>query len=98
VLFGGFDILEVQKAVEPLKHAVVVQEKVLAEERSSRLASQHELAIAYRADGQVQKAVEHVVTVKCKSDDSLRRPSFAAGIARRVADLYAQLSVNRELT
>jgi tetratricopeptide (TPR) repeat protein len=42
----------------------------LAEEHPDRLASQHELAIAYRANGQVGKAVgllEHVVKVKQSS-------------------------------
>jgi hypothetical protein len=44
-----------------------VNEKMPAEEHLNRLASQHELARAYQADGQVQKAVmllEHVVAVK----------------------------------
>jgi tetratricopeptide (TPR) repeat protein len=43
--------------------------EVLDEDDSDRLLSQHELAIAYEADGQVQKAVEllvHVVAVKEK--------------------------------
>jgi tetratricopeptide (TPR) repeat protein len=46
-----------------------VEEKVLAEKHPSRLASQHKLAGAYRADGQVEKAVElleHVVAVREK--------------------------------
>jgi hypothetical protein len=45
----------------------LLQEKVLAEEHPDRLASQYELALAYRADGQLRKAVElleHVVAVK----------------------------------
>jgi hypothetical protein len=59
----------VQRAVQLLEHVVAVREKVLAEEHPDRLASQHELAGAYRADGQVQRAVElleHVVAVKAR--------------------------------
>ncbi|KAF2452259.1 hypothetical protein BDY21DRAFT_375692 [Lineolata rhizophorae] len=41
-----------------LEHVVAVKEKVLAEEHPSPLASRHSLAIAYQANGQVQKAVE----------------------------------------
>jgi Flp pilus assembly protein TadD len=45
---------------------VAVQEK-LAEDHPNRLASQHELARAYQANGQVEQAVallEHVVALK----------------------------------
>lgn len=57
----------VQLFQNPIKLAV--NEKVLVEDHPDRLASQHELAIAYRADGQVGKAVkllEHVVAVKAR--------------------------------
>jgi hypothetical protein len=40
---------------------------MLVEEHPDRLTSQHALAIAYQADGQVKKAVEllkHVIAVK----------------------------------
>ena len=50
-----------------LEYVVAVQERTLAEEHPNRLSSQHELASAYRADGQVNKAVElleHVVAVE----------------------------------
>ncbi|KAH7303105.1 P-loop containing nucleoside triphosphate hydrolase protein [Stachybotrys elegans] len=57
----------IDEAVELLQHVVKVQETTLAENHPSRLASQHELAIAYRANGQVKEAVEllqHVVKVE----------------------------------
>ncbi|KAF2993765.1 hypothetical protein E8E13_001931 [Curvularia kusanoi] len=60
----------VQKAVELLQHVVGVKEKTLSPEHPDRLASQHALARAYQADGQVQKAVEllqHVVEVQEKT-------------------------------
>jgi Tfp pilus assembly protein PilF len=52
----------VKKAVELLE-AVVKAEETLAADHPSRLASQHALAIAYQADGQVKKAVELLETV-----------------------------------
>lgn len=51
-----------------LKEAVVA--KVLVEEHPERLASQHKLAGAYQADGQLSKEVqllEHVVAVQEKA-------------------------------
>ena len=44
------------EAVELLEHVVRVREK-LAEDHPNRLASQHELARAYEANGQIDKAV-----------------------------------------
>ncbi|KAJ5022565.1 acyl transferase/acyl hydrolase/lysophospholipase [Bipolaris maydis] len=58
---------DARQAVELLKHVVKVQETTLAETHPSRLASQHELAGAYRANGQTKEAVEllkHVVKVR----------------------------------
>ncbi|KAG6987556.1 hypothetical protein FOFC_05764 [Fusarium oxysporum] len=55
------------EAVELLKYVVAVRETTLAENHPDRLASQHELAIAYQADGQIAEAVkllQHVVTVQ----------------------------------
>jgi hypothetical protein len=66
------------------EHVVAVHEKGLAEEHPDRLASQHVLAGAYEAYGQVQKAVkllEHVVAVKgrfLRDDHSSRLRSLAA--------------------
>ena len=48
---------------------IALKEVSMCEEHPSRLASQHELAIAYQADGQVGMAVEqleHVVAVQAK--------------------------------
>jgi hypothetical protein len=53
-----------------LLYVVAVSERVLAEEHPDRLASQHVLAMAYQADGQIKKAVEmleHVVAVKARA-------------------------------
>jgi hypothetical protein len=52
-----------------LENVVATQENLLAEDHPSRLASQHELARAYEAYGQVGKAVElleHVVAIREK--------------------------------
>jgi hypothetical protein len=48
----------VGKAVKLLEHVVAVRERVQAEGHPDRLNSQHGLARAYHADGQVGKAVE----------------------------------------
>ena len=50
-----------------LEHVVKVGDTTLAENHPSRLATQHVLASAYQANGQVKEAVdllEHVVKVK----------------------------------
>jgi hypothetical protein len=76
-----------------------VLEKTMAEEHPSRLASQHALAGAYEADGQVQKAVallEHVVAVEADSlrdDHPLRLVSVEA-----LADMYVELAVDSDET
>ncbi|WKT54405.1 hypothetical protein QSH57_004989 [Fusarium oxysporum f. sp. vasinfectum] len=57
----------VTEAVKLLEHVVAVQKTGLAENHPSRLASQHVLGMAYRANGQVKEAVEllqHVVEVQ----------------------------------
>jgi tetratricopeptide (TPR) repeat protein len=55
------------KAVELFEQVVKIEGTVLAEDHPDRLASQHELAIAYEANGQVAEAVElleHVVKIR----------------------------------
>ena len=59
---------DLKGAIKTLEHVVKVQEN-LAEDHPARLASQHELAGAYRANRQVDKAIElleHVVKIKEK--------------------------------
>ncbi|KFZ01814.1 hypothetical protein V500_00606 [Pseudogymnoascus sp. VKM F-4518 (FW-2643)] len=56
-----------QKAVELLEEVVKIREAILAEDHPDRLASQHALAGAYQANGQVKDAVEllkQVVKIK----------------------------------
>ncbi|KAK2666162.1 hypothetical protein RAB80_018262 [Fusarium oxysporum f. sp. vasinfectum] len=55
------------EAVELLEHVVGVWETTLADNHPDRLASQHELAVAYRVNGQIKEAVkllDHVVTMR----------------------------------
>ena len=55
-----------KQAVELLEHVVKIREATLAETHPDRLASQHELARAYQANGQIEQAVElleHVVKI-----------------------------------
>jgi hypothetical protein len=71
--------------------------EALDENDSDRLLSQHVLAIAYQADGQVQKAVElleHVVAVKART---LRdgHPSRLVSV-EVLDDMYAELAVDSD--
>jgi tetratricopeptide (TPR) repeat protein len=55
------------EAVSTLEHVVQIRERILAEDHTDRLASEHELARAYLDDGQTKKAIEmleHVVAVE----------------------------------
>ncbi|KAF1951354.1 hypothetical protein CC80DRAFT_210229 [Byssothecium circinans] len=56
-----------KETVELLEHVVEIRETTLDERHPDRLASQHQLASAYQANGQTTKAVElleHVVKIK----------------------------------
>jgi DNA-binding SARP family transcriptional activator len=56
-----------KEAVALLEHVVKVKQTTLAETHPYRLASQHALASAYQASGQMKEAVallEHVVKVR----------------------------------
>ena len=58
-----------EEAVDVFRKIVKCRSRALAEDDSSRLASQHALASAYRANGQVDEAVElleHVVKIRQK--------------------------------
>ena len=46
-----------RKAISLLEQVVQIEEQTLAEDHPDRLASQHALAGAYRANGQVKEAV-----------------------------------------
>jgi hypothetical protein len=78
-----------------LEQVVEVEEKTLAAEHPDRLASQHELARAYRADGQVHKAVallEHVVSIKGRT---LREDHPSRLVSVKVLnDMYAKIAVD----
>lgn len=72
---------------------------MLAEEHPNRLASQHELARAYRADGKLQKAVdllEHVVAVEswCLRDDHPSRLVSLEALEYLRAELLEESSKN----
>jgi hypothetical protein len=58
---------KVMEAARLLKQVVEIKERTLAEDHPDRLASQHELAGVYWANGQVKEAVrllEHVVEIR----------------------------------
>jgi Tfp pilus assembly protein PilF len=60
----------IKEAVETLEEACQWRNRHLAEDHPSRLASQHALAIAYRANGQVKEAVvllEQVVAIQAQT-------------------------------
>ena len=60
---------KLREAVDIFKEVVEGRSRVMAKDHPSRLASQHELASAYRANGQVDRAVtmlEHVVKIREK--------------------------------
>ncbi|POR34543.1 Putative Pfs, NACHT and WD domain protein [Tolypocladium paradoxum] len=48
----------IAEGVEVLRSVVTIREKTLAENHPNRLASQHALAMAYQANGQVKQAIE----------------------------------------
>jgi tetratricopeptide (TPR) repeat protein len=62
-----YNMGKAKEAVKVLERMGHLEELKLAEDHPDQLASQHELAIAYDANGQVKEAVqllEHVVKVK----------------------------------
>jgi tetratricopeptide (TPR) repeat protein len=56
----------ISESVKWIKESWRWREEHLAEEHPSRLASQHELARAYQANGQIKEAVELVVSVESR--------------------------------
>jgi tetratricopeptide (TPR) repeat protein len=86
----------VQEAVVWLERSCQ-QRSQLSEDNSGRLSSQHALAGAYQADGQVHKAVallQRVVIIKARTlrDD---HPSRLVSV-EALADMYAELAVNSD--
>ena len=53
----------IREATEVMQSVVSIREKTLAEDHPDRLASQHVLAISYRANGQVKQAISLLETV-----------------------------------
>jgi hypothetical protein len=86
-----------QRPAHWVEHVVGIKEKTLAAEYPDRLASQHALAGAYKADGQVHKAValfQHVFAVEARTlreDHSSRLVSVKA-----LADMLAELAVDSD--
>jgi hypothetical protein len=84
----------IQEAVEWLERSCRQRSQV-GEDDPNRLLSQHELAGAYRADGQVHKAMallEHIVSIEARTlrdDHPLRLVSVEA-----LANMFAKLAVN----
>ncbi|KAL9631987.1 MAG: hypothetical protein Q9204_003984 [Flavoplaca sp. TL-2023a] len=70
-----------KEAVALQEQVVLIREQTLAENHPDRLASQHELAVAYSANGQIERALsllEQVVQIKDQTlaeDDSARLSS-----------------------
>ena len=61
---------QVKEAVQLLEYVVKIREQILAEDHPHRLASRHELARAYHANGEANMAlmlIEHVVEIKQRS-------------------------------
>jgi hypothetical protein len=82
-----------REAVALLEHVVKVWETTLAETHPSRLASQAGLAMAYREDRQVKKAVElleHVVGFL--RDDHPLRLTFLTALTYLRAELCSESS------
>ncbi len=50
-----------------LEYIVAIQAKILAEDHLDRLVSQHALAVAYEANGQIKESItllEHIVAIR----------------------------------
>jgi tetratricopeptide (TPR) repeat protein len=78
-----------KKAVELLEQLVEIKRTTLARDHPDRLASQHALALAYQANGQVKKAVELLEQVVEIKETTLARdhPDQLAS-QRALAEVY----------
>jgi hypothetical protein len=84
-----------QRAARELLKVVVKAKETLAADRPPRLASQHALAGAYRADGQVQEAIdllERVVETRVLHVDY---PSLLVPVDT-LADMRVELAVESD--
>ncbi|OBT39283.1 hypothetical protein VE00_10598 [Pseudogymnoascus sp. WSF 3629] len=80
-----------KRAVELLEQVVKIKEATLAEDHPSRLASQHELAIAYQANGQVKEAVELLEQV-VKIEEATLAEDHPSRLASQHADTLTSVS------
>ena len=65
--YQAHNVGNTDKSVQLFEHVVEIREQTLAETHPDRLASQHELAGAYRSNRQIKEAVqllEHVVEIR----------------------------------
>jgi tetratricopeptide (TPR) repeat protein len=107
-----YDYGRVKEAVSLLEEVVKIQEQTLAAEHPHRLASQHELAAAYQANGQVKEAVsllEEVVKIeeqilaaehphRLASQHELARAYLANGQVKEAVSLLEEVVKIREQT
>ncbi|KAF4235210.1 hypothetical protein CNMCM8980_003595 [Aspergillus fumigatiaffinis] len=103
---------QIGEAVELLEQVVTVRKRTLAKEDPDRLASQHALACAYKANGQIREAVElleHVVTMRKRtlaeehpdrlgSQHALAGAYQANGQIREAVELLEHVVTMRERT
>ncbi|KAI1165515.1 acyl transferase/acyl hydrolase/lysophospholipase [Nemania serpens] len=78
-------------AVRILEDVVAKQETTLAKDHPDRLASQHELAVVYRANGQIQKAIELLENIV-----SIEKTTLAEDHPSRLASQHELAIVYRE--
>lgn len=65
-------MVKFKRAVMLLEHVIAAEAKILSEDHPDRLASTHELARVYQADGQLQRAVEFLEQVVAIKKNTLR--------------------------
>jgi hypothetical protein len=87
-----------QEAIELLESVVKVQIEVLPPDDAARLASQYKLAMAYRANGQVQEAVDWLGPVVELERGSLRdeHATWLEQAEQALADTQAELAAESD--
>jgi hypothetical protein len=76
-----------------LEHVVKIHKTTLAEDHPNRLASQHELAIAYQSSGQVQEAVKMLEDVVKIEEATLAEDHPSRLASQRALDIVYRLAV-----